>query len=63
MTPASRLTYFYERWRAVGAGLIETLSATFFLLIVIEYFEGGATVQAIVAASHALGLLFSPIIT
>nr|MBX2824180.1 hypothetical protein [Gammaproteobacteria bacterium] len=63
MTPESRTTYFYERWRAVGAGVVETLTATFFLLIVIEYFDAGALVQSIVAASHALGLLLSPLIT
>ncbi|MEM6885928.1 MAG: MFS transporter [Verrucomicrobiota bacterium] len=63
MTIESRTTYFYERWRAVGAGVIETLSATFFLLIVIEYFQAGAMVQAIVAASHAVGLLLSPLLT
>lgn len=63
MTLDSRKTYFYERWRSVGAGVLETLSATFFLLIVIEYFDAGATVQTVVAASHALGLLFSPILT
>jgi len=63
MTAACRTTYYYERWRSVGAGLIETLTATFFLLIVIEYFGAEAMVQSIVAASHAVGLLLSPLIT
>jgi hypothetical protein len=56
-------TFFYERWRAVGAGVVETLSATFFLLIAIKFFRADATVQSVVAASHALGLLLSPVLT
>ncbi|MEM1159084.1 MAG: MFS transporter [Verrucomicrobiota bacterium] len=63
MKPDARTTYFYERWRAVGAGVVETLAATFFLLIVIEYYQADAPVQAVVAASHAVGLLLSPLLT
>lgn len=56
----TRLTYFYERWRAVTAGILETAGSTFLLLIAVRWFEAGAIAKALVASGGSLGLLLTP---
>ena len=63
--PAERdtqLTFHYERWRAVTAGIIETAGTTFLLLIAVRWFEAGATAKATLAAGSSIGLLLSPLV-
>jgi len=62
MPVASRtvLTYRYERWRALSAGVLETASATFLLLIAVRWFEAGALSKALVAAGGSTGLILAP---
>jgi MFS family permease len=54
-------TYRYERWRAVTAGILETASTTFLLLIAVRWYQAGAIAKALVAAGGSVGLLLSPL--
>lgn len=56
----TQLTYRYERWRAVSAGILETAGATFLLLIAVRAYEAGAFSKALVAASGSTGLMLAP---
>ena len=47
----TRLTFRWERWRAVTAGILESAGSTFLLLIAVRWFEAGATAKALIAAS------------
>jgi MFS family permease len=58
----TRLTYRYERWRAVSAGMLESAGATFLLLIAVRWFEAGAWPKALVAAGGSLGLMLAPLV-
>jgi MFS family permease len=58
----TRLTYRYERWRAVSSGILETAGTTFLLLIAVRWFEAGATAKALVAGGGSLGLMLSPLV-
>lgn len=64
MPEASRttLTYRYERWRAVSAGILETAGTTFLLLIAVRWFQAGAFSKALVAAGGSLGLMLAPVV-
>jgi MFS family permease len=56
----TRLTYKYERWRSVSAGILETATSTFLLLIAVKYFKAGATAKGLVASGGSLGYVISP---
>src|SRR5688572_24005160 len=56
----TQLTYRYERWRALSAGILETAGATFLLLIAVRWYEAGAFAKALVAASGSTGLMLAP---
>jgi MFS family permease len=58
----TRLTYCYERFRAVATGIMETAGGTFLLLIAVRHFEAGSTAKAIVAGGGSLGLMISPVV-
>ena len=58
----TRTTYFYELWRAAGAGILETAGSTFLLTIAVKHFAAGAFAKGIVAGSGSLGLLVSPVV-
>ncbi|HSH94890.1 MAG TPA: MFS transporter [Roseimicrobium sp.] len=58
---ATDITYRYERWRAVSAGMIETAATTFLLLIAVRWFHADAWAKAVVAAAGSVGLLLSPL--
>ena len=62
MPDASRtaLTYRYERWRALSAGILETAGTTFLLLIAVRYYQAGSSAKALVAAGGSLGLMLAP---
>ena len=57
---ATRVTYRYERWRALSAGILETAGTTFLLLIAVRWFKADPFSKAIVAGGGALGLVLSP---
>lgn len=56
----TRLTYRYERWRALSAGVLETAGTTFLLLIAVSYYHAGALPKALVAGGGSVGLILSP---
>ena len=56
------LTYRYERWRALSAGVLETAGSTFLLLIAVRWFQAGAFAKAMVAAGGSLGLMLAPLV-
>ena len=62
LTTETERTYRYERWRAVGSGILETAGTTFLLLIAVRWFEAGATAKALVAGGGSLGLILSPVV-
>jgi MFS family permease len=53
-------TYYYERWRAVASGILETAGTTFLLLIAVRWFQAGPWAKAMVAGGGSLGFLLSP---
>lgn len=58
----TKITYRYERWRALSTGIIETAGTTFLLLIAVRAYESGALWKSAVAAGSSLGLLLTPVV-
>ena len=56
----THLTFRYEALRAVAAGILETASSTFLLLIAVRWFEAGALAKGCVAAGAGLGYVLTP---
>lgn len=54
------LTYLNDRLRSLPAGILESCSSTFFLLIAVQEMQAGATEKALIAAGNNIGLLLSP---
>jgi MFS family permease len=54
------LTYRYECWRAISAGVIETAGTTFLLLIAVRGYQAGALAKALVAGGGSVGLMCAP---
>lgn len=57
-----QITYRYERWRALSAGILETASGTFLLLIAVRWFNAAPFAKALVASGGSFGLLMTPVI-
>ena len=57
-----QITYRYERWRALTAGILETASGTFLLLIAVRWFQAEPLLKALVACGGSLGLLMTPLV-
>ena len=57
---AKQKTFYWERWRAVSTGVIETASFTFLLLIAVRWFNAGALAKSLIAGGASVGLLLSP---
>jgi MFS family permease len=55
------ITYRYERWRALPAGVLETAGSTFLLLIAVQGLQAGATGKALIAAGGSIGMLLTPV--
>ena len=55
------ITYRYEKWRSAAAGVLETASTTFLLLIAVKYFHAGALAKGLVASGGSLGLMLGPV--
>ena len=58
----TKVTFRYERWRAVTAGILESAGSTFLLLIAVRYFTAGAVAKGVIAGAGSLGLLLSPLV-
>ena len=64
MPDASRtvLTYRYERWRALSAGILETAGGTFLLLIAVRWYHAGSLAKALVdRAPDAIHVIANPV--
>jgi MFS family permease len=59
-TNRTALTYRYERWRALAAGVLESAGGTFLLLIAVRWFHAGAVAKALVAGGGSFGLMLGP---
>lgn len=57
-----QITFRFERWRAVAAGIFETAGSTFLLLIAVQYFQAGSTAKALIATGGSAGLILSPFV-
>ncbi len=57
---ARKQTFFWERWRAVSTGVIETAHFTFLLLIAVRWFDAGPLAKSLIAGGASVGLLLSP---
>ena len=60
--PATQKTYLLERLRAIPAGVIESTTGTFFLLIALQAFQAGPIAKAFIAAGGNLGMLLTPFV-
>ena len=58
----TKITYRYERWRALSTGVIETAGTTFLLIIAVRAYESGAIWKSAIAAGSSLGLLLTPVV-
>jgi MFS family permease len=56
------ITFRHERWRALSAGVLETASMTFLLIIAVRWFHAGSTAKALVAGGGSFGLFLTPLI-
>ena len=56
------ITYRYEKWRSAAAGVLETASTTFLLLIAVKYFHAGALAKGLVASGGSVGLMLGPVV-
>ncbi len=54
------ITYRYECWRAVPAGVIEAAGTVFLLLIAVRHYQAGPLAKAMVAGGGSLGLIVAP---
>ncbi|HEX7860643.1 MAG TPA: MFS transporter [Verrucomicrobiae bacterium] len=61
-TSRTAITYRYEKLRSIAAGVLETASTTFLLLIAVRYFHAGALAKGLVASGGSLGLMLGPVI-
>jgi hypothetical protein len=54
------ITYRYECWRALSAGVIEAAGTIFLLLIAVRYYHAGPLAKALVAGGGSVGLILAP---
>ena len=58
----TEITYRYERWRSVSAGVLETAGGTFLLLIAVKHFQAGAIAKGLVAGGGSVGFMLGPLV-
>lgn len=56
----TRVTFHYERLRAMASGVLESAATTFLLLIAVRWHDGGPLSKALIASGGSLGLILSP---
>src|SRR5436190_14861662 len=60
LSERTSITYRFERWRALAAGILEAAGTIFLLLITVRWFQAGPMSKALVAGGGSLGLLMAP---
>ena len=56
----TEITYRYECWHALAAGVIEAAGTLFLLLIAVRWYKAGPFAKALVAGGGSLGLILAP---
>src|SRR5512138_2123315 len=56
----TRITYRYECWRALAAGILESAATTFLLLIAVRAYSAGPLSKALIASGGSIGLICAP---
>src|SRR5262245_18605081 len=56
------ITYRYEKWRALAAGVLESAATLFLLLIAVRWYHAGPFAKALVAGGGSVGLLCAPLL-
>ena len=54
------ITYRYECWRALPAGVIEAAGTVFLLLIAVRHYHAGPMAKAMIAGGGSVGLILAP---
>ncbi len=61
-TDTANRTLYYEKWRAVFSGILETGGSTFLLLVALQHFNANETAKGLIASGGSIGLLLSPVV-
>jgi hypothetical protein len=61
-TRAKELTFRYEKWRAISAGIVESGATTFLLLIAVRWYDLPPFGKALIACGGSIGLVLSPLV-
>jgi MFS family permease len=59
MSEATRLTYRYDRLRAVSSGVIDSAASTFLILIAVQALHADSLSKSLIAAGGNIGLLLT----
>jgi hypothetical protein len=62
MDNRAQLTYRYDNWRAISAGIVESASGTFLLLIAVRWFHANEWAKGLIATGGSVGFLLAPLI-
>lgn len=62
MKDRAQLTFRYDNWRAISAGIVESASNTFLLLIAVRWFHASDTAKGLIATGGSVGYLLAPMI-
>jgi hypothetical protein len=58
----AQLTFRYDNWRALSAGIVESASGTFLLLMAVRWFHASDTAKGLIATGGSVGYLVAPLI-
>jgi MFS family permease len=59
---AKKVTFYYERWRALASGILETAGTTFLMLVALRYYNADNASKAAVATGGSVGLILCPLV-
>ncbi|MDB6057358.1 MAG: Major Facilitator Superfamily protein [Verrucomicrobiales bacterium] len=62
MQDRAQLTYRFDNWRAISAGIVESASGTFLLLMAVRWFHANDTAKGLIATGGSVGYLLAPLI-
>lgn len=62
MQDKAQLTFRYDNWRAISAGVVESASGTFLLLMAVRWFHASETAKGLIATGGSVGYLLAPFI-
>src|SRR4051812_7329442 len=62
VSDAERITFRFEKWRAVAGGIIESASTTILIYIAVHHYKAEANSKALIQAGGNFGMIVSPLI-